>query len=517
MRTDVTPRWSRGRSPWPLRRWLALVVAVLVLVSVAAIAAGAIVITRLTEARERLVDQLDPAVQQTLRLEAAVLDQRSGAGGYTITGQSLFYDTYAEGLRAQQEAQVRLRPLVAGLPEVERLVDEVGREVDVWRAEYAEPNIRKFETTGTPGSVSAGAERFAPVRLAVDQLKSRLDAARGAGRDALAVAADQVVTVGLAIAAILLLAFIGATAALRSAAVTPMSRLAGQVRRVAEGEFQHEIEVTGPREVIELAGDVDQMRRRIVSDLAAQRAANAELDARTTDLARSNAELEQFAYVASHDLQEPLRKVAGFCQLLERRYQGQLDERADQYIGFAVDGAKRMQVLINDLLAFSRVGRQPKQWDTVEAADLVAQAEANLATAIADAGATVEVGPLPTVHGERVLLTAVFQNLIGNAVKFHGDDPPKVRVEAVRTGDDWEFAVSDNGIGVEPDYAERVFVIFQRLHPKESYAGTGIGLAMCRKIIEYHGGRIWLDGAAGTGAGATFRFTLPAEKNEDAP
>ncbi|HVK19938.1 MAG TPA: ATP-binding protein [Actinokineospora sp.] len=504
---EVAPRWSRGRSR-SLRQWLGLVIVLLVAVSVGAIIAGAVVILRLTDARERLVDQLDPAVQQALRLDSAVFDQRSGAGGYTITGERAFYDAYAQGLLSQNEATAKLRPLLAGLPEISGALDTVDREVGRWRAEYAEPNIRTYESTGTPGSVNAGTEKFSPVRQALDQLKARLDTTRAEARDALAVAADRVVIVCVSIAGVLLLVFVGATVALRRAVVTPLSRLAGQVRRVADGDFQHEIELIGPREVIELSGDVDQMRKRIVSDLAVQRAVNAELDLRTTDLARSNAELEQFAYVASHDLQEPLRKVASFCQLLERRYKGQLDDRADQYIGFAVDGAKRMQILINDLLAFSRVGRQGKEWAIVAAADLVAQAQANLADAIADAGAVVEVGPLPTVHGEQTLLAAVFQNLIGNAVKFRGDDPPKVRVEAERVGDEWEFSVSDNGIGVEPEFAERVFVIFQRLHSKEAYPGTGIGLAMCRKIVEYHGGRIWLDDKAETGT--RFRFTLPA-------
>jgi light-regulated signal transduction histidine kinase (bacteriophytochrome) len=225
------------------------------------------------------------------------------------------------------------------------------------------------------------------------------------------------------------------------------------------------------------------------------------------ELTRSNRELEQFAYVASHDLQEPLRKVASFCQALQRRYQGQLDDRADQYIEFAVDGATRMQVLINDLLAFSRVGRSGRDHELAEAGELVAAACAALASAIEETGTTVEVAKLPVVRGDRTLLVSLFQNLVANAVKFRGADPPVVRIAARRLEAEWEFSCADNGIGIEPEYAERIFVIFQRLHAKEAYPGTGIGLALCRKIVEHHGGRIWLD--AEHAPGTCFRFTLP--------
>jgi light-regulated signal transduction histidine kinase (bacteriophytochrome) len=213
--------------------------------------------------------------------------------------------------------------------------------------------------------------------------------------------------------------------------------------------------------------------------------------------------------VASHDLQEPLRKVASFCQLLQQRYGGQLDERADQYIGFAVDGARRMQALINDLLAFSRVGRADRPHAPVDCNALLERARDDLSAAIEASGAAVEAGPLPTVEGDASLLRLVFQNLLGNAIKFRGEAPPRVRVDATREDGEWRFSVADNGIGIDPEYAERIFIIFQRLHPRSSYEGTGIGLAMCRKIVEYHGGRMWLDTANGD-AGSRFCFTLPA-------
>ncbi len=238
----------------------------------------------------------------------------------------------------------------------------------------------------------------------------------------------------------------------------------------------------------------------------------AEMQARAADLQRSNAELEQFAYLASHDLQEPLRKVASFCQLLQRRYAGKLDARADQYIEFAVDGAKRMQALINDLLAFSRVGQTPLQPALVSSDTALAQARANLTEEIEKSSATIEAGHLPLVLAELPLLTAVFQNLLSNAVKFSGPSPPRIVVAARRDGRQWLFSVTDFGIGIEPQYADRIFLLFQRLNERSAYPGTGVGLALCRKIIEYFGGRIWLDTDAN---GTRFCFTLPGEEDDE--
>ncbi len=240
------------------------------------------------------------------------------------------------------------------------------------------------------------------------------------------------------------------------------------------------------------------MRERIVQDLhevgTARRKLQEQselLERQTDELRRSNLELEQFAYVASHDLQEPLRKVASFCQLLQRRYRGQLDDRADSYIDFAVEGAKRMQTLINDLLAFSRVGRT-KNFAPVDLNVALEDALGSLETRLDEADAVVTGDDMPTVQGDRTLLTQVFFNLIGNAVKFRGDRAAQVHVSARHQGDEWILCCTDNGIGIEPQYAERIFVIFQRLHTRDKYGGTGIGLAMCKKIIEFHGGHIWL-------------------------
>jgi len=233
---------------------------------------------------------------------------------------------------------------------------------------------------------------------------------------------------------------------------------------------------------------------------------------RTAELERSNADLQQFAYVASHDLQEPLRAIGGFVQLLQRRYQGKLDSKADEYIGFAVDGVDRMQQLINDLLAYTRVGTHGKTFEFVDCNDAVDGAVMNLQLAVREKNATVARDELPTVAGDRTQLTLLFQNLISNAVKFHGDEPPRVHISAKRSDERWLFSVRDNGIGIDPKYADRAFVIFQRLQNRREYPGTGIGLALCKRIVERHGGRIWVESEPGKGT--TVLFTLSGKELE---
>jgi len=225
-------------------------------------------------------------------------------------------------------------------------------------------------------------------------------------------------------------------------------------------------------------------------------------------LQRSNTEFEQLAYVASHDMQEPLRKIASYLQLLSQRYHGQLDADADEFIGYAVDGAKRMQALINDLLAFSRVGTKARPFAPTDCTAIVRTSLADLQFAIEESGARIEVGNLPMVMGDATQLAQLFRNLLSNAIKFHRDEPPVVRVAAAPSGSCWRFTVSDNGIGIAAEYFERIFVIFQRLHGRGQYAGTGIGLAICKKIVERHGGQIELRSIEGEGS--TFAFTLPA-------
>lgn len=228
------------------------------------------------------------------------------------------------------------------------------------------------------------------------------------------------------------------------------------------------------------------------------------------ELARSNRDLEQFAYVASHDLQEPLRMVAMYTQLLAERYQGQLDASADKYIRYAVDGALRMQALVQDLLAFSRVGRTGIDLQEIESLEVVEIALKNLQGAIQESGAKISRGDLPGIAADKTQMIQLFQNLIGNAIKFHGPDQPHIRITAEREEGSWRFAVQDNGIGIPAKHLDEVFGVFKRLHTREEYPGNGIGLAICKKIVEQHGGSIWVESQPKRGS--DFRFTIPVRK-----
>jgi len=254
--------------------------------------------------------------------------------------------------------------------------------------------------------------------------------------------------------------------------------------------------------------DGDTFFSCIARDITERKQAQDALAGKAAELAFSNKELEQFAYVASHDLQEPLRMVASYTQLLAKRYKGKLDKDADEFIGFAVDGAQRMQGLIQDLLTYSRVGTKGKEFATTDCQSVLSTTLQSLAMAISESSAQISHDPLPTVRGDASQLGQLFQNLIGNAIKYHNGNAPQVHVSCTRQASDWVFGVKDNGIGIDPQYAEKVFVIFQRLHTQAEYSGTGIGLAVCKKIVERHGGKIWVESEPGKGS--TFHFTLPA-------
>jgi len=240
-----------------------------------------------------------------------------------------------------------------------------------------------------------------------------------------------------------------------------------------------------------------------------RRQAEEQLAQKAAELARSNAELEQFAYVASHDLQEPLRMIANYTQLLAERYRSKLDGQADKYIAYSVDGAMRMQALIQDLLKFSRVGRQEIERRTTDCRAVVEQALTNLQAAVQESGAVVNWNGLPVLEADPAQLTQVFQNLIGNAIKFHGTETPLIQIDAEKKDHEWVLTVSDNGIGIPAENWQDIFVIFRRLHTRDEYAGNGIGLSICKKIIERHGGKIWIEAQAKPGS--RFKFTLPAE------
>ncbi|MBN1669835.1 MAG: HAMP domain-containing protein [Kiritimatiellae bacterium] len=278
-------------------------------------------------------------------------------------------------------------------------------------------------------------------------------------------------------------------------------------RRKAEQLLQKahdELEVRVQERTGELAVANEQLKNELMERHRAER----DLKSTTEELKRSNTELQQFAYVASHDLQEPLRMVSSYTKLLARRYKGKLDASADDFIGFAVDGVSRMQKLIDGLLQYSRVGTRGREFEPTNTADVLAQALANLQVTIEDNKAEITYEAMPVVMADEVQLGQLFQNLIGNAIKFHGPESPRVHVGARREGDEWVFSIRDNGIGIDARYVDRVFVIFQRLHTQQEYPGTGIGLAVCKRIVERHGGRIRVESAPG--AGSTFVFTLPA-------
>lgn len=248
---------------------------------------------------------------------------------------------------------------------------------------------------------------------------------------------------------------------------------------------------------------------KIIREDRALSQASRALENSVADLTRSNADLQQFAYVASHDLQEPLRMVASYTQLLGKRYKGKLDSDADEFIGYAVDGANRMQRLIQDLLSYSRITTQDKAFEPIDCNGALESAIGNLRMTVEKEKAVVTHDPLPIVMGDSTQIVQLFQNLISNAIKFHGADPPRIHVSAERTDTEWLFAVRDNGIGIDSQYAARIFVIFQRLHTVADYPGTGIGLALCKKIVQRHCGRIWVDSQPGHGA--TFYFTFPLD------
>ena len=243
-----------------------------------------------------------------------------------------------------------------------------------------------------------------------------------------------------------------------------------------------------------------------IRDISVRKAAEQHLGQKVEELKRSNEELGQFAYIASHDLQEPLRMVASYTQLLAKRYKGQLDADADEFITYAVDGASRMQQLIEDLLAFSRVATTGNPLLDTSSEFALEQSLQNLHWAIKDSGAEVTHDPLPIVQADQMQLVQLFQNLIGNAIKYQDAGIPKVHVSVSKRGTGWTFAVSDNGLGIDPQYFERIFGMFQRLHKRDEYSGTGVGLAICKKIVERHGGSLWVESQLGHGA--TFKFAL---------
>ena len=515
---------SAAAKPRPGRRltvqgWQNLVLSAMGVVVLAGLVAGGLLMNRTDALSRELIDNIQPARVQAYALQAALRDQETAVRGYVITADKQFLDPYYVGQDAERQAAENIRERVGTRPELMSDLDDIEQNATTWRASYAEPIIeatgRGVPALDNRSLTDRGKSEFDGLRTLFDRQNENLRTARTAGieqldhmrhwRDGLAIAM-MVAFIGLGVVLALLV---------RSAVTRPLDALAAACRRITQGNFDERIVPRGPRDIRSIAADVEDMRQRIVDELDASKVARATLDEQAEELRRSNAELEQFAYVASHDLQEPLRKVASFCQLLEKRYGDKLDERGTEYIGFAVDGAKRMQALINDLLTFSRVGRLGATHTEVDLNDSLDTALANLSTAIDEADAEIvrPQQPLPTVDGDPTLLAMLWQNLIGNAVKFRKEGVrPRIVIDCTAQADgddhDWLLSVADNGIGIGDDFADKVFVIFQRLHGRDEYGGTGIGLAVCKKIIEHHGGSIRVDSSYTDGT--RFLFTLPA-------
>ena len=406
-------------------------------------------------------------------------DAETGERGYILTGGDSYLAPYERGLSAVRESTAEVRKLTADNLKQQHSLDTM-EPVIADRLRELQERIQVRRDLGLAAGAAAvregaGKEYMDRIRAIINEMKNeevRLLTLRSAELDA----SSRKTRAALVLGELLALLFLG---------------IAGWIVRA---EMQHRAQAEE---------EVRKLNAALEVKVAAR---TAELAERARDLERSNMELQQFAYVASHDLQEPLRTIASFTQLLAKRYADKLDDKAREFIAFAVDGSKRMQTLINDLLSFSRVGTQGRPLVPVSTDAVLDAVLKNLKRGIEESRAIITRDPLPVVLADELQLSQLLQNLIGNALKFRRDDTIRVHIGAARTATGWNISVGDNGIGVAPEHSERIFVIFQRLHTKTQYPGTGIGLAICKKIAERHGGRIWLEPTPG--GGSTFIFSI---------
>lgn len=427
----------------------------------------------------RRVAHTHQVLEKLADIRANMLEAETGERGYILTGQDSFLAPYERGLAHIHQNLKEVRDLTSDNPRQQRALDRIEPLITARLGELTD----RVELRRQRG-LSAGviAVREGPGKQLMDQIgaiiaqmqqeEARLLRQRSADLEVSSQTTKVVIVFGEALGFFFLL-------------------IAGWVIQK---------EMTQRR-------NAEEAVRRLNAELELKVfARTAQLAERAKDLERSNSELQQFAYVASHDLQEPLRTISSFTQLLAKRYQDKLDDKAREFINFAVDGSKRMQTLINDLLAYSRVGTQAKPLQPVDCNTVLDRVLKSLERAVRDSGASITRDPLPNVLADDVQLGQLLQNLIANALKFC-QGPPRIRVSAEPAGDLWKISVRDNGIGISPEHHDRIFVIFQRLHTKQQYPGTGIGLAICKKIVERHGGRIWVQ--PGLGGGSIFSFTIP--------
>ena len=516
----MKPTVSSGRLG--IRGWFYSLIGAMVVLVIACSVIGVIVFQRASQASNSLIASLGPARTSLVDMQAALVNEETGVRGYLLTHDPDFLRPYTQGQQEEAHDLAQATTQLLGHTRALAEMHVLQTQITTWKTEYAEPFIAAAQAGHgvSLDQLVASNNSFENLRGQFTTVESELDAERGVAMQKLShINAERDWTfVGMLAVFLITVCFI--VLLVQMLVLRPLTRLRLEARTVTEGAFDSPLTQSGPLDIRALSSGLEAMRARLVLALADAERQRAELlaqkntlDAQAEELRRSNEELEQFAYVASHDLQEPLRKVASFCQLIEKRYGEVLDARGQQYIDYAVDGAKRMQVLINDLLTFSRVGRLSDQRERVELQACLDSALDRLEYSVQECEATIEVRePLPAVNGDPTLLSMLWQNLVGNALKFRAPERvPEVSVTWVPDPEQPGFvrvSVADNGIGIPAAFAEKVFVIFQRLHSREAYSGTGIGLALCKKIVEHHGGRIWID--TQRAVGTRFSFTLPA-------
>jgi signal transduction histidine kinase len=410
-----------------------------------------------------------------------LIDAETGQRGYIITGEESFLEPYDNALEHARQNVKELRELTADNQTQQLALDRLEPLIAVKLSEVQD-RIEIRRRNGLAAAVEG--VRAGSGKLHMDQIRAQIAGMKLEEQRLLKLRTEEADASSRATRIVIVTGEVLAVAFLCLAGAVVGQEMS-QRRRAEE-------------EIRELNKDLE---RRVAERTA-------ELSERARDLARSNAELQQFAYVASHDLQEPLRMVASFTQLLAKRYKDKLDDDARDFIRYAVDGATRMQTLISDLLTYARVGTQGKSLAPTDSEALFNRVLESLKFVIEESGIVISRDPLPVVMADPQQLGQLFQNLLTNAIKFRGEEPPRVKISAERNGSDWKISVRDNGIGISQEHADRIFIIFQRLHTKTEYSGTGIGLAICKKIVERHGGRIWVEPSPG--GGSTFCFTIPA-------
>ena len=475
-----------------------LVLASNVLVGVVFLLVATVVTLAILSAQDgRRAENRSRAAEVALRgVRLDVLDSETGARGFGLGGERRFLEPYERARRALPRDLRALATRSAGQPAQRRRAAVITGEVLALEREVIGP----FVAAGGRIPRERQAAFAADSKTRVDRLRRLFDQylrVEAADQAATRARADRrgrvaIATVGVGVI-VMLLALVGQQLLLRRRVLQPVAQLAEAMDRVRGGDLEARTGAKGEDEVGQLGRDFDAMTE--------------ELEAGVEDLRRSNAELEQFAYVASHDLAEPLRVMAGFAELLQRRYQGQFDERGERFLAGIIDASQRMRSLIDDLLAYSRVGRSELELEEVDTHALMAWVTEDLRSAIEEAGAEVRWDDLPVIRADAGSLRMVFQNLISNALKFRGEAPPVIVVSADRVGEEWRFSVADNGIGIDPEHADRIFRMFQRLHTRDEYEGTGIGLSLVQRSVERHGGSVAVEPREG--GGTVFKFILP--------